>query len=444
MFIGSIADAKGRRPAYLICFVTYIAACIGLALQSSYVALMVLRCLQSTGSSGTVALASAVVADCVTSSERGTYMGYALVGGLVGPAVGPVIGGILDKFLGWRAIFWFLVIFASITILIIGIFLPETARNVVGNGSVPAQRWNISLVSYLRLRKLRKEGVEAETKTRMKSRRPNPIKSIQILFDKESGPLLFYAGILFAGFYMVITSLPSQLAKFFHYNSLQIGLVYIPTGIGSMTAAIVTGKLMDWNFRRHAKLIGMEISKDKQQDLTHFPIESARLQIATPLMLASALLTIAYGWVIEKAPNVGAIVVLLFFLSFGLSGTFQGISTLVVDLNRSSPGAATGAMNLARCWLGAGGVALVGPLIDKIGNGWMSVLVAGSWLVLYPVVFLVLKKGPKWREENRVQQEEAKRVKELKRAEEDVEAGLDVNLGVGASDSGHVETEEKL
>jgi MFS family permease len=50
-FIGSISDKNGRRPAFLICFVLYVAANIGLALQNSFPALLVLRCLQASGSS---------------------------------------------------------------------------------------------------------------------------------------------------------------------------------------------------------------------------------------------------------------------------------------------------------------------------------------------------------------------------------------------------------
>jgi len=50
-FIGSISDKNGRRPAFLICFLLYVAANIGLALQNSYPALLVLRCLQAAGSS---------------------------------------------------------------------------------------------------------------------------------------------------------------------------------------------------------------------------------------------------------------------------------------------------------------------------------------------------------------------------------------------------------
>lgn len=43
---GDLADMMGRRPAYLTAFIVYIAANIGLALQTSYPALFILRCLQ--------------------------------------------------------------------------------------------------------------------------------------------------------------------------------------------------------------------------------------------------------------------------------------------------------------------------------------------------------------------------------------------------------------
>ena len=72
---GDLADMVGRRPVYLIGFIVYIGANVGLALQTDFVALVLLRCLQSTGSSGTVALGNGVVADIASSGERGTYMG---------------------------------------------------------------------------------------------------------------------------------------------------------------------------------------------------------------------------------------------------------------------------------------------------------------------------------------------------------------------------------
>ena len=85
---GDLSDAFGRRPAYVIAFTIYLAANIGLATQNSYAALLVLRCLQSTGSSVTIALGNGVVADIATSAERGGYMGLAVAGAMFGPAIG--------------------------------------------------------------------------------------------------------------------------------------------------------------------------------------------------------------------------------------------------------------------------------------------------------------------------------------------------------------------
>ena len=74
---GDLGDMAGRRPALILGFVIYIGANIGLALQNKYSALIILRCLQSTGSSGTVALGNGVVADISSSGERGKFMGMA-------------------------------------------------------------------------------------------------------------------------------------------------------------------------------------------------------------------------------------------------------------------------------------------------------------------------------------------------------------------------------
>jgi predicted MFS family arabinose efflux permease len=100
MFIGGLADTAGRRPAYLICFVVFLAANIGLACSQSYVSLLVMRCIQSAGSASTVALCQAVVADIVTSAERGQYIGITVIPVVIGPSLGPVIGGLLTQFLG--------------------------------------------------------------------------------------------------------------------------------------------------------------------------------------------------------------------------------------------------------------------------------------------------------------------------------------------------------
>ena len=51
-FMGDMADQAGRRPIFILLFVLMAAANTGIALQTSYAALLVLRMLQSAGASG--------------------------------------------------------------------------------------------------------------------------------------------------------------------------------------------------------------------------------------------------------------------------------------------------------------------------------------------------------------------------------------------------------
>lgn len=233
---GDLADMAGRRPSYIICFVTYIGANIGLALQNKYAALLVLRCLQSTGSSGTFALGTGVVGDITTSGERGKYMGLAQFGVMAAPAIAPVLGGILSQFLGWRSIFWFLTILAAVYLILFGISFPETGRNVVGSGSVPPQGWNMSLLNYMESRKINRndslsrtvsaqamKAAQAELASKRKLRCPNPLKAIRIIFEKDVGALLLYCGLSYTAMYTVMASIPSLFAKIYGFNELQIG-----------------------------------------------------------------------------------------------------------------------------------------------------------------------------------------------------------------------------
>jgi MFS family permease len=98
MLTAGFSDSAGRRPAYVLCFSLYLVANLGLALQNSYPALMVLRCLQSAGSSGTIALANGVVGDIVTSAERGQYIAFTSISSVLGPTLSPVLGGVISQY----------------------------------------------------------------------------------------------------------------------------------------------------------------------------------------------------------------------------------------------------------------------------------------------------------------------------------------------------------
>ena len=237
--LGALADIHGRRPAYTLAFVIYFISNVGLARQDSLAALFLLRCLQSTGISGCVALGSGVVADIITNGNRGTYMAYLFGGIMLGATIGPVIGGTISQYLGWRAVFWFLAILCGIFMVPFLIFFPETGRNTVGNGSVPPAKWNMSIINCLQMRKPKRVGQCVDTSCRKvvplalgapggrQLNWPNPLRTVYIILEKDVGIVLLYDALAYTTFYCVVSSTPSMFRDLFNFNDLQLGLCYL-------------------------------------------------------------------------------------------------------------------------------------------------------------------------------------------------------------------------
>ncbi|KAF1999309.1 MFS general substrate transporter [Amniculicola lignicola CBS 123094] len=409
--IAGMSDFSGRRLSFILCFVIFIVGNIGLALQTNYAALLVLRMVQATGCSAAIALSVAVVADIATPAERGKWMGYATAGLLIGPAFGPTIGGVLAQFLGWRSIFWFLAIYGGVLLIIFAFFFPETCRKVVGNGSIPATGINRSVLSYIQQRRLASQSShidQAGAITPPEKKKfvfPNPLRTLKILGEKESCIILLYNGLFFTGMMTTTTAIPDLFASAYSLDELKVGLCYIAMGCGSLLSALTMGHLVDWNFRRHAQRLGMAITKGKTQDLRNFPIEKVRLQVVVPGHVIGTLGLLAFGWSIKFQTHIAGPEVALFFIGFGVSTAFSLTNTLLIDLHRNKAATATSAVNFVRCLMSAGGSAAIIPMCNAMNPGWAFTVFAAVYAVLLAVVFFIMKKGMGWRK-----QQEEKRV----------------------------------
>ena len=399
-----MSDNSGRRLSFIVCFVIFIAGNIGLALQTNYVALLILRMVQAAGCTAAIALTFAVVADLATSAERGKYIGYAGAGILMGPAFGPTIGGLLAEYLGWRSIFWFLAIFSGVLLVLFIFLFPETCRNVVGNGSIPPTGINQSVISCIQQRKVakqrRNEGDAPATKPpKKKMAFPNPMSTLRILCQKESGIILLYNGFFFTGMMVTVTSIPDLFYQAYGLNELHIGLCYIANGTGSLISSLTMGHVVDWNFRRHAKAMGMTITKGKQQDLSNFPIERVRMQIVIPGHIIGIIGLVCFGWTVKFQTHLVGPEIALFITGFGISTAFNITNGLLIDLHRDQPAAATAAVNFARCLMSAGGSAAIIPMCRAMNPGWAFTFLALVYVLLIGVVFWVMRDGMRWRQE---------------------------------------------
>lgn len=423
MFIGSLADSGGRRPAYVVCFIIYIAANIGLALAPSYSALLGLRCIQSAGSSSTVALCTAVVADVVTSAERGQYIGFTVVPAVLAPALGPVIGGLLSQYLGWRSIFWFLTILSGVAITLMILVFPETCRHIVGDGSIMPPPMYRSVWQMIKHRRAQAKGSAADkasdnegendqVKHKFKFKPPNVLGSLFMLFEKQTSLLLWTSGLVFAGFYCIATAMPSLFAHRYGFDEIKVGLMYIPIAAGSVAAATVVGPSINWNYKRHCMKLGIPYDRSRQQDLSKFPIERARIEISVPLLILAGASLIGWGWAMHAVTHVAVPCVISFFVGIGMIGYSNATNILLVDIHPGRAGTATAANNLTRCLIGAGASAAIVPMMDGMGVGPAFTLIGGVYFLLTLPLLVIVKFGMKWRAENKAKLE-AKKEKKL-------------------------------
>ncbi|KAL2132432.1 hypothetical protein VTI74DRAFT_3801 [Chaetomium olivicolor] len=309
---GDLADASGRRPAFLAMFALYTATNLGLALQRSYPALLTLRMVQSLGASATVAVSYGLVADISTAAERGGIIGVAMIATNLGPALAPLIGGAILSAGSWEWIFWFLVFSVALVLLLLIFLLPETARGIVGNGSVRPRAWRRPLLSVLVPgisipRHGQRPGTSAgseEMAIEDKNRRrriPNPFRSIRVIYYKDSFHILLISGV----FYMIYYCLQASIALIFRekypqYNDIVIGACYLAIGCGVVVGGYLNGRLLNRNYAVTALERGQATVDKNDSDLSKFPIERARLRSMLYLQLLHLGPLVGYGWMMEK------------------------------------------------------------------------------------------------------------------------------------------------
>ncbi|KAL1791979.1 hypothetical protein ACET3X_009730 [Alternaria dauci] len=331
--LGDMADTMGRRPMFLSAMLIYTAANVGLAVQRSYPALLVLRMLQSAGSSGTIAFGYAVVSDIATPAERGGFIGAVLLGPNVAPSLGPVLGGILVQYAGWPWIFWTLAILSCINFCILAVTLPETARNIVGNGSImPTCLINKSYLTHTKLKPNKSSTASSEDSTEVQRvRLPSLKPCFKAVWQQENSLIMLINGLFYMTYCCVQASLSTLFITIYDFEELYAGLVYIPFGVGCALASYTCGYIMNWEYRRVASNLGFSIDRTRGDDLLDFPVEKARLRATYFYMGAAAITTIRYGWALDKHTHFAIPLVFQFFIGASITGVFNACGTLLVD-----------------------------------------------------------------------------------------------------------------
>ncbi|GAA6025940.1 hypothetical protein JCM11491_005120 [Sporobolomyces phaffii] len=444
-FFGAICDVLGRRPVYIINFLIYLGACAGLASTHSYGELLGLRVLQATGSASVIAIGSGSIGDVAPPSERGLYMSVYGLGPMLGPAIGPVVGGALSDAYGWQSLFWFLFALGGTILVAIILFLPETLRSIVGNGSIPARGMNLSLLSIWHERRRARSSptdatsvVSIEKPPKKTWKDVRPLDSLKMFREKDVLTLLTFNSATYSLFYATTASTGTVFKDVYGLNETDLGLCYLANGVGCLMATFVNGPRMTRDYKyvkrredekKKEAAAGGGICEAKVKDLNDlstFPIEQARLRSLPYYFVALVCSTIAYGWFVNYGLHLSAPLIMQFIIGLTVTSMFNMSQTLMVDLYPGQGASATAANNLYRCLAGAGTTAFIDPLINRMGVGWAFTFLPLLNTCFLPLVWLEVRNGMKWRRERagRVRAQ-IERVEEKKRAKHEEKNEVD-------------------
>lgn len=337
---------------------------------------------------------------------------------MIGQALGPVIGGILNGVAGFRSIFWLLFGLGIFILLTLLVFLPETHRGIAGNGSVPLHGIHKPFIYWIVPPP--KEWVANDPSKNPRTTPPLSFKKVlsplKQLFEKDILALLVWGALIYAIWSMVTSSTTTVLSREFpSLTQVELGLCFLPNGFGCVLGSVLTGKLMDHNFKVVEKRYRKEndIPEDvKVKGDGHFPYERARLSPMPYLSAAFVLVVALYGASYElndvnryAVSNLIISLTLQFFIAFFATAIFSINSAMMVDCFPTGGAGATAVNNLARCSVGAVGVSLIQPMINALKIRNTFIVLAGVVTLCSPLVWVEWKWGEQWR----VQREEKKK-----------------------------------
>ncbi|KAH7068334.1 major facilitator superfamily domain-containing protein [Paraphoma chrysanthemicola] len=400
----SLADSYGRRPILLVLVLIYVLGSLGLALnKNSYAALMALRAVQSLGGSAIPPIAYGIVADVAVVSERGKMLGPMLATCNAISAIGPVIGGAIAlKTGGHTWVFVTLLVIAFLCFLAVGFTIPETARSVVGNGSIPAHGiWRTWASIFLSSQKhdniLHPNAARVPAVKATQSLR-RVVDSLRIVLHPDAAVILWMIASSYGIYYTFQVIIPVIFADIYHYNQLEIGLVFLPGLAGMTIGGILAGKLLDANYAKEARANNIAIAPKEEMNLVDFPLEHARYRLIVPFICLETALIAGYGWAVQRHVHPAVPIIMQFFICALSTLLSHTASALLVDVFPNVPSTAYASGQLARCGYSAASAAIIEPLVKAVGRGWyFTIFSLVTGVSCFGCVVVSRWKGMEWR-----------------------------------------------
>jgi len=378
LVLAPLSEIYGRRIV-LSCanwfFVVWQIAC---ALAPNIGSLIVFRFLAGIGGSGCLTLGAGVIADLFIVEERGLATSIWSLGPLFGPAVGPICGGFIAEQIGWRWVYWVLLIASGVTALGIEILNRETYARVL-------IRWKVERLS--------RELGRTDLFSCYDSNIDIPITLGATLLGGLTRPckmffkspivflLSMYMAVVYGLLYLLFTTITFVFEGQYNFSTQLTGLAFLGIGVGFFLGLASIALTSD-----------KTVVKMTQRNGGKFEPEM-RLPAMVFYACFIPISFFWYGWTAEKKVHWIVPIIGMVPFSIGMIGIFLPIQTYLIDCYTVYAASAVATLTASRSLIAAILPLAGGPMYQQLGLGWGNSLLGFIALACVPIPLFFTKYG---------------------------------------------------
>ncbi|KAH9814728.1 major facilitator superfamily domain-containing protein [Melampsora americana] len=375
-----LSELIGRRPVFIGTMVSYVILQLGEALNTNLHTILIIRFLSGVTASAPLTNCGGLIADIWDPIHRAPAISIFTASAFIGPVLGPIVGSfVAGSYLGFRWIFWLMMIVGGGCLAMVFFGLPETYAPILLAKRAKQRRLDENrpeLYSDHERDDFSLKGILHRTLLR-------PFKML------ASEPILVlvtvYLSIVYGLLYGLFEAFPIIWGDIRGFTPTQIGLLFIGVGIGTTLGAIINIYLQQ----------SLKTLVPKWHGHPPCEVHLYGSMLAGPFLVVGIFWlgwTGAYGSIPWWIPALSTV-----FLGASFTLVFISSQSYLIDVYLMYSASALAANTICRSAFGAAFPLFTRQMFEGLGVQWAATLIGCVSLLISPSPFIFYKFGSKIR-----------------------------------------------